>query len=104
MPHRRPRTRIHRQGANGIKRLARDQQDAAHRPVAGDTQIRQELQAEAVEFGAGKQPYVCLAVAQRRRAVHRQIKPELEETALRAVYETPHQWPGIQITDGRNNQ
>ncbi len=42
---------------------------------------RQKIEAEAVEFGAREQPDVGIAVAQRRRAVNGQIKPEIEQAA-----------------------
>lgn len=97
--HRGAGTRIDRESADGIKRPARHQQDAAHGTVAGDAQIGKIIEAKPIEFRAGKKPDVGLPIAQCLGAMNGKIETKVEQPSLRSMYETPHERPGIQITD-----
>ena len=59
--HRSARTGIYRERPNLAEWPTRDQQNTAHRALAGDSQIRQKIELQPVQFGAGNQPDVGLA-------------------------------------------
>ncbi len=102
--HRSARARIHRQSPDLSERLAGGQQDASDRPITGNPQIRQEIEAEAVEFGARQQADSGLAVPQRLGAVNGQVEAEIEDPFLGPVKKSPDQRPGVEVADGGNDQ
>src|SRR5581483_5316587 len=98
---RRAGTRVNGERFDLTHRSSRTQENTANRSVAGDSEMGQKIETQAVQFGASQQPHVGLAVAQGFSAVHWQVESEIEHAFLGAMKKSPNQRPCIQVTDSR---
>ena len=94
------RAGVRGKGPDFAEGFGRNQVDAADWPFAGDAKIGQEIEFQAIQFGAGDQTDIHFTTGESRRALGRQIKLQIEQAPLRTIQEAPNQGPGIQVTDG----
>ena len=72
---------------------------------ARNAQLRQEIELEPVQLGAGNQTDVGLPVLKRLGAITVRSETEIGNAlATWPTLEPPRQGPGIQVADGGNDQ
>ncbi len=84
--------------------LARHQQDAAHRPMAGDAGAGNHFQSLPGHFERRHDADIGLARGQPVGASRRNLKFQIEQPLLGAVQHAPHQGSGVEITDRADAQ
>ena len=102
--HRTPRTGIHRQRTNLPERPLRNQQNTANRPFAGNSDLRQIIESQPIQFRTRHQSDRRFPATQSLSAFSGQIEPKIEPALPRSVQKAPNQGPCVQITDGRDAQ
>ena len=97
-------TRVHRQSSDVFEWAAGNQQNAAHRTLARNPQVRKKIEPQPLDLRAGNKTDVGLPVPQRLRAKDRKIETKIEKPSLRTVQESPDERPRVQVADSGNDQ
>jgi hypothetical protein len=102
--YRSPRTGIHRQSLNLLRRNAGYKENAANGSVRCDPQPRNIRELLPLHLNGGDDSHIHRAFGKGIRAGGRYFKPELNRILLRAMQKAPDKRFGIQKTDGANSK
>ena len=100
----RPGTGIRGKGADFGSGDARDEQDAANRPIARDAEAGDDVQALAFGFDRGNEADIGSAAREAVGANGGDFKRKIENVPLGTMLEPPNQRTSIQETDGANTE
>ena len=97
------RAAIEGDAPNLVYRLLRNQQQAAHRFLRSDGEIRKNYQpVDPLQFDGGDDRNVHFARAERFRTLRRHRKRKLILATLRSVRKSPHQRRSIEVLHNRD--